>query len=822
MKHQDLISKMTLEEKSSLMSGKTVWETQDIQRLGIPSIFLSDGPTGLRKQAGPSDQLGLNASLPATCFPTTACTAESWDPVLGEEIGKTLGEEAKDLKANVVLGPGLNMKRNPLGGRNFEYFSEDPYLAGKMAASYVRGIQTNGIASCVKHFCCNNQELKREELDSVVDERTLREIYLTGFEIAVKEGGARFVMSSYNRINGAYANENQHVMVDILRNEWKFPGTVVTDWGGNNDRVEGLKAFNSLEMPTTGGETNREIVKAVKEGRLDEKILDENVDLLLDQVLTVSKATEGPKVKFDIYAHNAIAEKAAAESMVLLKNDGVLPLKGTEKVAVVGDFAFKPRYQGAGSSLVNPTLVASALEIMAKDKTQIIGSARGFKRYGGKCARLRRQAVKLAERADVVLVYLGLHEFSEVEGIDRSSMKIPQNQLDLMKALKATGKKLVVILSCGSAVEMDFADDSDAILYAGLSGQAGAKAGLDIIYGKVNPSGRLSETIPYKYEDCSTEAYFRSAPGKEVTAEYREGPFIGYRYYDTAGIKVRYPFGFGLSYTFFAYSDLKVDENGVSFKLKNIGKAEGQEVAQLYIGKKDSFLIRPKKELKGFLKVGLKPGEEKMVTIPFDDKSFRYFNVKTNGWEIENGAYQIYIGSSVEDIKLTGEITKVGTSEQKPYEISQLPDYISAKVQNIPDAEFEKLLGRQIPPHELTFVKKNRIIVTSNTTMSELRYAKGWTGRFFARAVRHGIAILRFFGNRGMANMLIMGVQNQTVKVLSRMTNGAMCWEQLNGLLMMFNGHYHKGLHHFFKAGRANKKMLKEMKKQKAAEEKKA
>jgi beta-glucosidase len=820
MKHQDIISKMTLEEKASLMSGKTVWETQDIKKLGLKSIFLSDGPTGLRKQAGASDQLGLNASLPATCFPTTACTANSWNPAMGEEVGKALGEEAKDLEANVVLGPGLNMKRNPLGGRNFEYFAEDPYLAGKMAASYARGIQSNGVASCVKHFCCNNQELKREEMDTIVDERTLREIYLTGFEIAVKEGGAKCVMSSYNMINGQYANENQHTMVDILRNEWKFDGVVITDWGGNNDRIEGVKCFNSLEMPTTAGETNREIVKAVKDGKLDEKILDQNVDCILDLILDTSKATEEGRKEFDKAAHNKVAEKAAEESMVLLKNDGILPLKKEDKVAVIGDFAFKPRYQGAGSSLVNATMLESALDVLKKDDIKIVGSARGFKRYGGKSNKLLKEAVKVAKDADVLVLYLGLHEFSEVEGIDRTSMKMPENQLELVKELKKLNKKIVVVLSCGSAVEMDFEPDANAILLASLSGQAGAEAGVNILYGKISPSGKLSETIPYKYEDCSSANYFKSVAGKEITAEYREGPFIGYRYYDTANVKPRYPFGFGLSYAKFDYADLTVTEDGVAFTIKNSGAVVAKEIAELYIGKKDSKIIRPKKELKGFAKIELKPGEEKKVEIPFDDKSFRYFNTADNRWEVEEGTYEIYIGASSEDIRLSGTIEQKGIGTHKlPYDISELPSYQKGEVKNVSDAEFSKLLGHEIPPHELTFIKKNRIVVTPNTTMSDLRYARGWTGRFFARAVRHAVGILNFFGNKGMANALVMGVQNQVVRVLSRMTNGMMSWGQLEGLLMMFNGHYHKGLGHMISEGHKKKKLNKEIKKQKKAEE---
>jgi beta-glucosidase len=819
MKHQDIISQLTLEEKASLMSGKTVWETQDIKKVGLKSIFLSDGPTGLRKQAGASDQLGLNASLPATCFPTTACTANSWDPLLGEEVGKTLGEEAKDLQANVVLGPGLNMKRNPLGGRNFEYFSEDPYLAGKMAASYVRGIQSNGVASCVKHFCCNNQELKREEMDSIVDERTLREIYLTGFEIAVKEGQAMCVMSSYNRINEIYGNENQHILVDILRNEWKFDGNVITDWGGNNDRVEGLKAFNSLEMPSTGGQTNSDIVKAVKEGRLDEKILDENVDHLLDLILSTSKATSEGKKDFDVDAHDRVAEKAAEESLVLLKNEGILPLSEKTKVAVIGDFAFKPRYQGAGSSLVNATKLESALDVLKRLNVPLVGAERGFKRYGGKSDCLIKKAVKLAEEADVLLVYLGLHEFSEVEGIDRVSMKLPQNQLELMKALKKTGKKIVVVLSCGSAVEMDFADEADAILLSSLSGQAGAEAGVNIIYGKVNPSGKLSETIPYKYEDCSSAKYFSSRPGKEITAEYKEGMFIGYRYYDTCKVSVRYPFGFGLSYTDFAYSDLQVTEKGVSFKIRNEGKVTGKEIAQLYIGKADSKLIRPLKELKGFAKVELKPTEEKEVKIAFDDKSFRYFNTLTGKWEVEGGTYQIYIGASVSDIRLTGATFATGTTQTLPYDIKDFPSYKSGNVQAVQDEEFARLLNHPLPPHTLTFVKKNRIIVTPNTTMSELVYAKGWTGRFFAHCISFGIKTLNAFGNKGTANALVMGVQNQVVRVLSRMTNGAISWGQLEGLIMMFNGHFHKGLGHFISQGHQKRKLNKQLKRQAEAAE---
>jgi beta-glucosidase len=810
MKYEKIISQLSLEEKASLMSGKNCWETKDIKKAGIPSIFLSDGPNGLRKQIAAADQLGFNPSLPATCFPAVSGVANSWNIEVGETIGKTLGEEAKSLKSNVVLGPGLNMKRNPLCGRNFEYFSEDPYLAGKMAASYVKGIQSNGVASCIKHFACNSQELKREDMDSVVDERTLREIYLTAFEIAVKEGGAMAVMSAYNRINGEFANENKHLLIEILRKEWDFKGTVITDWGGENDRVEGIKCQNALEMPSNNGDTNRDIVNAVKEGRLEEKVLDECVDQLLDLAFTTKKATEGADKEFDIYAHNDIAEKCAEESMVLLKNEkNVLPLKGDEKVAVIGDFAFKPRYQGAGSSGVNPTLLGSTLNYIIKDEIKSVGFQKGFKRFGGKSICLRNKAVHLAQKADVLLVYLGLDENKEVEGIDRKNIKLAKNQLDLIKALKKTGKKIVAIISCGSVVDMSFADDVDAILYASLGGQAGAQAALKLIYGDINPSGKLSETIPYKYEDVPSAKYF---PGKEKTAEYREGLFIGYRYYETAKVPVRYPFGYGLSYTTFSYSDLEINESGVSFSIANTGEREGKEAAQLYVGKKDSRIIRPAEELKGFIKVDLNPGEKIKTTIPFDDKTFRYFNVKTGKWEIEGGTYQIMIGSSSENILLKGEISKDATTDIMPYTEKELPDYFKGNIKNIPNEEFQKLLGHNIPEHNYHFIKRHRIVVDHNTTMSDLKYARGWTGRFFAGAVRFAINLLRFLKLNGTANLLVMSITNQTVKVLSRTTGGAISWDQLQGLITMFNGHFHKGLHQFFKAGRDKKALAKQKK----------
>lgn len=814
MKNEQLIKSLSLDEKATLMSGKDFWQTKDYKRHNIPSIFLSDGPHGLRKQAGDADQLGLNASIPATCYPTAATMANSWDPQLGEELGKLLGEEAITQNISIVLGPGMNIKRSPLCGRDFEYFSEDPYLAGKMAASYVKGIQSNGIASCIKHFCCNSQEEARQTMDSIVDERALREIYLTAFEIAVKEGGVKAIMTSYNLVNGVYTNENQHTMVDILRNEWSYTGLVVTDWGGENDRVDGLKAYNSLEMPGCP-ETKKDILKAIKDGSLDEKVLDENVDILLSTVFDTHKVFENnPAKEFDKETHHAFARKAAGECAVLLKNDGVLPIKGDTKVAIIGDFAFTPRYQGAGSSIVNPTKLDKIEDAVKESGLNVVSLVHGFERYGKQNKKLEKEAIAAANNSDVCVLFLGLDEVTEAEGLDREHMKLQQNQLDLVKELKKTGKKIVVVLSCGSSVELPFADDVDAILYPCLNGQAGANATLDILSGKINPSGKLAETFAMKLEDHPTSDIF---PSHTRTLEYRESIFVGYRYYETKDVPVRYPFGYGLSYTTFEYSSLAVDQDGVHFRIKNTGEVLGKEVAQLYVSLKESKVYRPKRELKGFIKVELQPGEEKEVSIPFDDKTFRYFDIDSNKFEVEKGTYTIEIGASSVDIRLTDDIDIDGTKEDIKDRRDILPSYYSGNVAKVSDEEYKQLLGRDIPPSTLTFLtKKNgkpkhkkRIIVGYNTTVAELRYAKCWIGRLFAGVIRFAPKLMTKFGNKGMANTIVMGVTHQPMRGLSRMTGGMICFEQLDGLIMMFNGHFFKGLGHFLHQGSVNKKKVK-------------
>ena len=497
LKYKELIEQMTLEEKASLMSGKDFWQTNSIDRLNIPSMFLADGPHGVRKQMVGADHLGLNPSYPSTCFPTAVTISSTWNEEIAYELEKRVALEAIALKVSVILGPGTNIKRNPLCGRNFEYFSEDPYLAGKITASYIRGAQDQGISACVKHFACNNQELRRMVYDVNVDERALREIYLLPFEMAVKEGQVKTIMTSYNMVNGLYSNENPYLLIDILRNEWGYKNFIVTDWGGNNDRVAAIKTYNSLEMPSTGGETNIDIVNAVKNGELDEAILDQNVDYLLSVVFSSKETLDKSGDTFDIDEHHNMALRCAEEGIVLLENNGVLPLK-EGNVALIGDFAENPRYQGAGSSNVNPTKLDKLVDCIKECGFNYVGFEKGFDRYGKKSKSKAKKALKLASKADVVIYTMGLDEVTESEGLDRKNLKIKDNQISLLKQLHEMGKKVVVVLTTGSPVEIDFDKYCDAIILAGLPGQAGSKAILNIIEGKVNPSGKLAETYVKK------------------------------------------------------------------------------------------------------------------------------------------------------------------------------------------------------------------------------------------------------------------------------------------------------------------------------------
>ena len=776
-----LLKKLTLEEKCALLSGAETFKTRGMPEHGIPQIWLSDGPHGLRKQAGESDHLGLNPSVPATCFPTASAVANSWDAALGEEIGAALGEEAAAQEVSVVLGPGLNMKRNPLCGRSFEYFSEDPYLAGKLAAGYIRGIQSKGVAACPKHFAVNSQETRRMASDSIVDERTLREIYLTGFEIAVKEGHPRSIMSSYNLVNGTYANENKHLLMEILRGEWGFDGAVITDWGGSNDHALGVKNGSTLEMPAPGGDSVRELLAAVESGKISESDIDARLSELLPLVFDTKAALDAAPREFDAAAHHALARRAAEESLVLLKNEGsLLPLAAGSKVAVIGDFAKNPRYQGAGSSMVNSTQVDVLLDKLIDSELNVIGYQQGFDRHGKPDAALQKSACELAAQADTVILCMGLDEIAESEGLDRSNLRLAQNQVDLLQAVAAVNPKIVVVLYSGSVVETPWLDNCQALLYAALGGQAGAGAVADALTGKVNPCGKLAETWPLTYADVPSAADFAT---RRKTVEYREGLYIGYRYFTTAEKAVRFPFGYGMSYTTFAYSDMAADEQGVSLTVTNTGSVAGTEIVQLYVAKKSSELFRPAKELKGFARVTLAPSEKQRITIMLDDKAFRFWNVKANRWEIEGGEYELLVGASVEDIRLCEKISVHGTATVHPYEDVDMDCYYKGNVLSVSDADFEKLLGHPIP--------NGKTKIDRNLTLGELNHARSPLGWLVWLVLT---ILLDVSYKRGKPDLNILFQYNMPLRALAKMTNGAISMGMVDGIVMELQGFWILGL----------------------------
>lgn len=793
MKYKKLIDEMTLEEKASLMSGKDFWQTQDISHHGISSIALADGPHGLRKQLKDMDYLGNNSSIPATCYPTAATIANSWDLDLIEKVSKCLGREAVSQGVNVLLGPGINIKRNPLCGRNFEYFSEDPYLSGKMAAAYIRGVQSNGVSACVKHFCANNQEFRRMTIDAIVDERTLREIYLTAFEIAIKEGKSKAIMSSYNKVNGIYTNENIHLLKDILRDEWNFEGCVISDWGGSNDRVSGMIAGNELEMPGTLGQSNKEIIDAVINGKIKEEVLDECVDRLLDLIFTTEERIKKEDDEIDIKKYNLIAEKAAEESIVLLKNEeNILPLKENIKVAVIGDFAKNPRYQGRGSSIVNPTILENTLDCIKEYKINFIGYEQGFNRCGKRSRHKINKACELAKKAEVILLYIGLDDYDEAEGIDRKTLSLAKNQIDLINALYEVNKNIVAILCCGTVVEMKWINKVKGLIHSYLGGQAVANAVLKVLCGVINPSGKLTETYPLRYEDTPSYEYF---PGKEATVEYREGIYVGYRYYDTANVEVLFPFGYGLSYTTFKYSNIKVYRNKVIFKITNTGQVAGSEIAQLYVGCKSKNIFRPKKELKGFTKVFLRVGETRTLTINFDDKTFRYFNVKTNKWEVESAEYKIMIGASSQDIRLSSTIFITGSKLENPYDKNRIPSYYKGKINHVKLDEFEVLLGKKAPSQNWDRSKE----IQYNDTISQCQYARGILARCSYHIIVFSHKCFVFVGRRDIADTLLVGIYNMPFRGLTKVTAGAINKKMVDGILMMVNGHLINGASKFIR-----------------------
>lgn len=766
---ETILAQMSLEEKIALCSGKSFWETKAYERYGVPPLFMCDGPHGLRKQENAADMMGVNASRPATCFPAEATTAASWDPALLERIGAAIAEEAREQGVGLVLGPGANLKRNPLCGRNFEYFSEDPLVAGKLAAGFIRGIEGKGVAASLKHFAANSQEFCRFNSDSILDERTLRELYLTAFEIAVKEGRPSTVMCAYPKLNGVHCSDNGQLLTDILRREWGFDGMVITDWGAMNDRIEGFRAGCDLNMPGGSGYMEKDVCKAVKSGALPQSAVDACARRVLKLVLRAAQKQKEPCV-CDHGTHHALARQAAEAGAVLLKNeDGVLPLNEGAKIAVVGAMARKMRYQGAGSSHINPLRLSQPLDALAGAVY-----ATGCDDRGETTPELLAEAVAAAQSAEAAVVFAGLPDRFESEGFDRADMKMPQGHLRMIEAVAEANPNTVVVLLCGCAVECPWADRVKAVLYMGLPGQAGGEAVADLLYGRAEPGGRLAESWPLAYDDVpSSEIY-----GKTKDALYEEGVYVGYRFYDKAGVPVRWPFGFGLGYTSFAYSDLAVSGDTARVTVKNTGARAGAEVVQMYIAPPAGGLHRPVRELKGFCKVFLQPGESETVTFVLDERAFALWQ---DGWRTPGGCYTVSIGG------LSAVIDKAGEELAAPaWQAGSWYESCKGKPRQ---KEWEAMLGRHYAPQT-----PQKGSFTMDNTVEEMKDAS-LVMKLFYGAVENTIA-RSFGGKKDYENpefrMLMASSAGSPLR--SMQISGGMKDGLMQGLLEMANGHFLRGV----------------------------
>lgn len=786
LKYLDIISQMTLKEKASLCSGKDFWHLKGIKRLGIPEIMVCDGPHGLRKQNSENKEVGLTNSYPATCFPTAATTACSWDPDLLYEMGQALGEECLKEEVSVVLGPGVNMKRSPICGRNFEYFSEDPELAGNLAAALINGVKSKGIGTSLKHFAGNSQEMKRMTSNSIIDERALREIYLRAFELAVTKAQPATVMNAYNLVNGQYCSENRYLQRKVLRDDWGFKGAVVSDWGAVNERVEGLRNGNDLEMPSSGGVNDKKIVDAVNSGELDEEILNQAVDNLLDIILN-AKEIKKKQYTYDVAAHNETAKKIAAQSMVLLKNeDNILPLRRQEGkfTAVIGGFVEEPRYQGSGSSRINPTMLADGVHEF-KNSPLDVKFAKGYnpnKKNDKEAARLIAEACELAKDAENVVVLIGLTDAYESEGFDRRNMKLPDAHNKLIQALGKVNDNIVVVLQGGSPVEMPWINDVKAVLNAYLGGQAVNAAIADVVTGKFNPCGKLAETYPVCLSDTPTAGRF---PQPDINNQYRESIFIGYRYYDKTDKNVLFPFGFGLSYTTFEYSDIKIDKNNltendgctVTLKVKNTGDVAGAEIVQVYVGKPESKIFRAPKELKGFKKVWLEAGEEKEVIIELSDRAFKFWNVSTSDWCTESGEYKILVGASSRDIRLEGSVSVESESDALIPDFSEsAKTYFDCDPSKATEDEFKAIFVRELPLAPVVTPDSYNVTIESSKD-------KG-----LAKVIYNTVDfVMKPAGGIG-SSMITNTLMETPVRNYICMSGGLFTEEMADGLLAIFEG----------------------------------
>lgn len=796
-KAKQLVSQMTLEEKASLCSGKNFWFMKGIDRLGIPEIMITDGPHGLRKQSTDASQAGLNTSVPAVCFPTASATACSFDRNLIQEMGKAIAEECRQEKVAVLLGPGINIKRSPLCGRNFEYFSEDPFVAGEMAAAFINGVQSQNVGVSLKHYATNNQEKRRLVIESVLEERTFREIYLTGFEIAIKKAKPWTVMCAYNRVLGEFASQNETLLTKILRDEWGFEGIVISDWGATVERVKALQAGLDLEMPGVGDATDKRIVKAVLAGSLSQEKLDQTATRITELIL---RSSDQPDFHYNVASHHALARKVASESAVLLKNENsILPGNPGQKAAVIGAFAKEPRYQGAGSSRIQPTSIDSALEELQKYGLDTEFAA-GYRLDSDQPdEELVKEACRVASGKDVVYLFAGLPDRYEAEGFDRKDMSMPENHNQLIEAVSKVNPHVVVILLGGAPMELHWADKVQGILLMYLGGEAGGGACADLLMGKVNPGGKLAESWPFTELDSPSHDYF---PGYTKTVEYREGLFVGYRYFNTAKKAVRYPFGYGLSYTKFEYSGLNFSAKAIkdteSLKvtclIKNTGKTTGSEVVQLYISCKDSVIIRPSLELKGFEKVLLEPGESKEVSFTLTKRDFAYYNTESAQWHVESGTYEIQISASSEDLRLSAKVN-VESSGSLP-----LPDYRESlpgyyNFTNgiiITDEEFATLLRRPIPPRE----RGKFVPHTISSTMVDIQ--DKWIGRLLLSFMKKSVAKLTK-DNHDLQIMFEAMLMDMPLRFFTQNTERGFTIDQVDGLVDMLNGAFFKGLGKFLK-----------------------
>jgi beta-glucosidase len=842
----EIVGSMSLEEKVGMLSGEGFWHTKAIPRLGVSGIMMTDGPHGLRKQTDMADHLGLTKSVPATCYPPAVTLASSWDTELAAAVGAAIGDEARAEGVAIVLGPGINMKRSPLCGRNFEYYSEDPCLAGTMAAAFVRGLQGRGVGACLKHFAANNQEYHRLVNDSVVDDRTLREIYLAAFETVVKESAPWSLMCSYNRLNGTHAAEHAWLLRRVLRDEWGHEGVVITDWGAMNDRPASLRAGLELEMPGNGGQSDAIVIRALREGRLDPALVDEAVARLLKLVQKAGELAPG-EYRYDRDEHHGLARRAAEESIVLLKNEGgALPLKPQARVAVVGAFAKEPRYQGAGSSQIIPTRLDAAYSELCALVGRELPYAAGFTLSGGQPdPALQVEALALAAEAQVVVVFAGLPSVKESEGFDRDDLKLPPEQDALIEALaelrggSGVGPRVVVVLSNGAPVELPWAHKVDAIVEGYLGGQAGGGAIARVLYGLVNPSGKLAETFPVKLDDTPSRAYF---PGTPERVEYREGLYIGYRYHDSAGVAPLYPFGHGLSYTSFRYDELVVEALAgapgtpgeslgapaaspgggrssarpvpvgfdidagrlrVRCRVSNTGDRAGAEVVQLYVRDPDSSAYKPFQELKGFTKLRLEAGASAKATFELDARAFSYWDRVSGSWQVEPGAYELRIGASSRDIRLAAQV-ELASSRWTTHSnaagaladgaavspADAIPAYREARVggvHRVSDADFQALLGRPLPPPAPTRP------FTWNSTLGQVAQTR--LGRLVLNAVvKTFTKDFAQSGDEALIAMVMRSVVEMPFRSLVLMGGGKMSFQSDGFILDLCNGRPFKAI----------------------------